>query len=102
MVGARPGTEGKGAAVVGARAVVLGALARAEGTFVGFVGHIPTNPTNVAVRGALALVSGTRGFVPHTPTNSPFVRRRAAERAATARRTASAPPAATPFPSMMQ
>jgi hypothetical protein len=40
--------EGKESAAVTAPGVVLGALAVVDGTLVGFVGHMPTNPTLVA------------------------------------------------------
>jgi hypothetical protein len=43
-------------------------------TRVGFVAHMTTKPTSVAIRGALALGGRTPGeFVGHMPTNSPLV-----------------------------
>ena len=47
--------------MVGPQAVVHGTLPLVKRTLVGFVGHMPTNPTNVAFRGALPLCSRTSG-----------------------------------------
>jgi hypothetical protein len=44
--------------VAAAQAVIPGALPLLERTLVGFGGYKTPNPTSVAVRGALALVSG--------------------------------------------
>jgi hypothetical protein len=52
--------EGKEPAALGALAVGPGALALAEGTLVGFVAHMATNPTSVRVRGASPLVACAR------------------------------------------
>ena len=71
--------------MVGPQAVVHGTLPLVKRTLVGFVGHMPTNPTNVAFRGALPLCSRTSG---------PQRRER--------RERPDRPTAATLFPSMMQ
>ena len=47
--------------MVGPQAVVHGTLPLVKRTLVGFVGHMPTDPRNVALRGALPLCSRTSG-----------------------------------------
>ena len=96
------GIEGKEPAAVGARAVVPGALALAEGTSRRVCRAYPDEPDKRRRAWRVGARSGTSGSLPgicrqtplRPPPRSPSERQRPGA--------ASAPTAATPFPSMMQ